>query len=449
MHQSLWQAYEKRTAYPALEQPVAADIAVIGGGIAGVLCARLLSDAGAQVVLLEAGAIGGGVTGNTTAKVTAQHGLIYSRLIAQFGEEKARMYARANSEAIEEYVRMARHIDCDFARADAYVYALDDKTAEKVFEEREAAQGLGFEASIAQDTELPFPVKAALRYARQARLHPLKFLYGAADGLVIYEHSRVKKIEGTSLFTANGRVDAKKIVVCTHFPFVDSPGWYFARMHQSRSYVLALKNAPRFSGMYIDAEDTGLSFRPQHDLLLLGGGSHNCGEGRGENYADLCDAAHALYPKAEIALRWSAQDCVALDGLAYIGPYAKDAPDWFVATGFAKWGMTSAMAAAMILRDLIQGRANENAAVFDPARFEWAPSLANIAQEMRGLAEGYVSNKAAGRPVCTHLGCSLSYNIDEDSWDCPCHGSRFAGDGALLSGPAQRPLKENPAVFLR
>ncbi len=446
MSESLWRRFAKTTSFPELDQSVRADVAVIGGGMAGVLCARLLADQGAKAVLLEAGEIGGGVSGDTTAKITAQHVLIYRRLIDQFGMDRARMYACANAEAIGRFASLASDVDCDFRFASAVTFARDEQGARRLYDECAAAQSLGFSASLTAQTELPFAVTSALRFERQAHFHPLKFLYAAARGLNAYEHSRAVSVEDRTVITARGRVRAERIIFCTHFPFVNIPGWYFARMRQSRSYVLALRGAGRIQGMYIDCVADGFSFRPQEDLLLMGGEDHNCGEGEAGHYRRLQRAAKELYPHAETVCAWSAQDCVPLDEVPYVGAYARDKPEWLVATGFNKWGMTGSMAAAAILCDKALGRKNPYAEAFDPSRLPRSPVPANLAREAKGLAEGYIVNKAAGRPVCTHMGGSLSRNRDEDSWDCPCHGSRFDAQGRVLNGPAQRPLKRAAAA---
>lgn len=442
MNTSLWRQIEKPRHYPALKSHITADAVVVGGGMAGILCARLLRDAGRRAVLLEAAEIGSGVTGNTTAKITAQHGLCYTRLRGDYGDERVINYARAHFDAIERYAALAKHIACDFERADATVYARDDDGAGKVTEEYDTLTELGLGAGLYGAAELPFPVTAAVTLKNQAKFHPLKFLYGVSEDLEIFEHSRVLEADGNRLVTENGSVEAEKILFCTHYPFINVPGWFFARMYQSRSYVLALEDAWRLDGMYIDCSARGFSLRSHGKLLLFGGEGHHCGETDGGHYEKLENAARELFPRARIACRWSAQDCVTLDNVPYIGRYADARPNWLVATGFAKWGMTGAMVGATILSALAQDRENPYGDVFDPGRFNLGASAGNMGQEVKGMAEGFVVNKAAGRPVCTHLGCSLRKNPDEDSWDCPCHGSRFDRHGAVLDGPAQAPIRD-------
>ena len=222
---------------------------------------------------------------------------------------------------------------------------------------------------------------------------------------------------------------AEKIIVATHFPLLNKHGGYFMKLYQDRSYVLALKNAPVMDGMYRDADQKGLSFRSWRDLLLLGGGSHRTGK-EGGGWRELEAFARRHYPTAQVEARWATQDCMSLDGVPYIGQYSKTTPNLYVATGFNKWGMTSAMAAATILTDLVQGKDNPYAEVFAPSRRSLRPQL------FVNAAEATLNLLTPTAPRCPHMGCALKYNRAERSWDCPCHGSRFQEDGRLIDNPA-------------
>lgn len=448
------------------------DVAVIGAGMAGVLIAAALQAAGCRVTVLEANRIGSGQTRNTTAKVTAQHGLIYQKLMQTFGEEKARDYALANQDAIQRYrtVIQKRGIDCDWTECSAYLYG---NHPAQLAAEAEAAAALGLPAAYTTALELPFPAAGAVEFTGQAQFHPLKFLGAMADGLTIWENTPVSTVEDHLVVTPHGAVRAGHIVFACHYPFRNFPGLYFARMHQERSYVLALTHAPQVNGMFLGAEENGISLRNYRNLLLLGGESHRTGKnGAGGRYDRLRQKALRWFPGSREVACWSAQDCIPADGVPYIGRYAASRPNWYVATGFQKWGMTSAMVSALILRGLICGPAYPYAGVFDPGRFS-AEALGGIAAEggqaVAGLTKcafqvpaetaehipaghgGIV--RLAGRKVgvykdeagrlhpvearCPHLGCQLAWNPDERSWECPCHGSRFDHLGNLLSGPAQ------------
>lgn len=474
---SIWSETCRIPPRESLPGNLETEIAVIGAGMAGILIADALQGAGRRVVVLEARRMGSGQTGNTTAKITSQHGLLYAELVRLSGERKARQYAEANEAAVGACRRLIaeRGIDCDFEEQNAYLYG-DDPAVLRA--EARAAAALGLPARFVEETSLPFPAAGAVQFTGQAQFHPLKFLSGVARGLTVYEDTTVLKVEDNEIITDRGTVRADKVVFACHFPFVNFPGLYFARMHQERSYVLALENAPMMEGMWIGAEQYSWSFRTYGGLLLLGGAGHRTGENRmGNRYGALRRKAGAWFPGSREVGCWSAQDCVTADSIPYIGRYADSRPDWYVATGFRKWGMTSSMTAAMVLRDLIVEGESPWGEVFDPGRFDLS-SVAGTAAEggqavkgltkrlfqipdalARDLREGeggvvfwkgekvgvYRDRDGKLYPVdlrCPHLGCQLEWNPDELSWDCPCHGSRFDRYGELISGPAQTGLNE-------
>ncbi len=424
---SVWQENVARVSFSPLQGDKSTDVLIIGGGIAGILCAERLCRAGVDCILVEAKQICSGVSAHTTAKVTLAHGLCYDKFIRRFGVEKAELYLAAQQGALTEYARMARTIDCDYRERDAIVYTLRDR--KRIENELAALNRLGARAMLTEASELPFPTVGALRVGAQAELHPLKLLYALARDLPIYEDTKVQELVGHKAITPHGEISFKRLIVATHFPIFNKHGFYFLKMYQHRSYVLALENACRMSGMYVDEADAGLSFRNYGELLLLGGGGHRTGK-TGGCWQELKAFAEKHYPQARIVAKWATQDCMTLDGIPYIGRYARHTPNVYVATGFQKWGMTSAMVAAMLLTDLICGKSNPYAAVFAPTRPMWRPQLiANILASTIGLLTPTV-------PRCPHLGCALKYNPAEHSWDCPCHGSRFAEDGTLLDNPA-------------
>ena len=424
---SVWTLTAQMPSFEPLADNIKTDVLVIGGGLAGLLCAWRLKQAGVDYALVEADTICSGITKNTTAKITAQHGLIYDMLIRKMGMEKAKLYLQANQNALQQYKELCRGIDCDFEEEDAFVYARHDR--KKIDRELEALRRLNFDAAFEKDLPLPFSVAGAVRFPHQAKFDPLKFAAGIAKGLRIYEHTKVRHLLPGEAVTNGGTIYAEKIIIATHFPLLNKHGGYFIKLYQDRSYVLALKHAPVFDGMYLDENEKGLSFRYHRALLLLGGGSHRSGK-QGGGWHELEQFAKQHYPGAEIAARWATQDCMTLDRIPYIGPYAKNTPDLFVAAGFNKWGMTSSMAAAELLADLVQGKENPYAAVFDPSRSVLHPQL------FLNAAETTVHLLTPTVPRCPHMGCALKYNKAEHSWDCPCHGSRFAEDGTLIDNPA-------------
>lgn len=430
--ESVWTEETKLPKFDCLQGDQKTDVLIIGGGIAGILCAYMLKKNNVDCVLVEANQICSGITKNTTAKITAQHGLIYDKLIRTFSVEKAQMYLRANEAALEEYRRLCKGIDCEFETGDAFVYSLQDR--KKIEDELCALEKIGFDAAFSDCSALPFRVAGAVRFKNQAQFNPLRFLAAIVPDLPIYEHTCVQALIGSTAVTNHGRISAKKIIVATHFPFLNKHGAYFLKLYQHRSYVLALENAPNVNGMYVDEAEKGMSFRNYKNLLLVGGGGHRTGK-QGGNRQMLRTFAVRTYPGAREKYNWAAQDCMTLDGVPYIGQYAKGTPSLLVATGFNKWGMTSAMAAAMLLADMVCGKENPYAALFSPSRTIMRPQLAANA------FEATVNLLSFSKKRCPHLGCALKWNPQEHSWDCPCHGSRFTEDGKLIDNPATGNLK--------
>lgn len=429
---SLWNTTAALPAFPRLEGQHKTDVLIIGGGLAGILCAWQLTAAGVDCVIAEGKRICGGVTGSTTAKITAQHGLLFDKLLHGLGEERSRMYLQANLEALEQYRTLCADIACDFEEADSFVYS---RRIGELEGELRALERLGFRATFRQQLPIPVEAAGAVGFPQQAAFHPLKFAGALCRKLKIYEKSPVRHLENHIAITDHGRIEARKIIVATHFPFINTRGMFFLKMYQQRSYVLALRDAPSFDGMYIGAEENSLSFRRHGDLLLLGGGGHRTGK-QGGGWAQLKNFAQQHYPGSSAAYLWATQDCMTLDGIPYIGQYSPRTPDPYVITGFNKWGMTNAMAGATVLKDMILGKDSPFAPVFAPDRSMAKPQLLlNIASSSGNLLR-------LSRPRCPHLGCALRWNPQERSWDCPCHGSRFDAHGHLLDNPATGDMKK-------
>lgn len=478
--ESVWKQEVQIREHPRLRGDLEVEAVVIGGGLAGILTAYFLQRRNVKTVVMEAARIGSGQTQNTTAKITAQHNLIYHKLIRAFGEEKARQYAEANQRAIGEYRRLVGElgIDCALEDRPAYLYCREEEHVHLLEEETDAAKRLGIHAELTLHTTLPFSVAGAVKFHDQAQFQPLRFLQALAKCLTIYEQTRVITVEDQRVITDSGTVKAKHIIFATHFPFLNHPGYYFARMHQERSYVLALEKAAQLDGMYLGIDGDKLSFRNYGNYLLLGGGGHRTGENSaGGQYAHLREWAAQFYTGSTEVAHWSAQDCMTLDGVPYIGQFAASQPHWYVATGFGKWGMTSSMVSAALISDQVAGIQHPCAEVFSPLRFTVTASMKTLLTEMgqavKGIGRrvftlpdtdvqalpvghgGVVDSQGEKVGVykdeqgkihvvstrCPHLGCQLEWNPDEKSWDCPCHGSRFDYHGDLLNNPAQTPLE--------
>ncbi len=427
LKKSVWTDTVSLPQFPRLDKDVKTDVLIIGGGLCGILCAYQLKKSGVNYILAEGSKIASGITKNTTAKITSQHGIIYSKLINYFGKEKAKMYLDINEMSLSEYKSLCKNINCDFEVKDAYTYSLNDRA--KIEEEVNALYSLGYNAEFKDKTELPFDISGAIKFNQQAQFHPLKFIADIAKDLNIYENTFVRELKPDCAITAGGKIFAKKIIVTTHFPFINKHGSYFLKLYQHRSYVSAYENTSLLKGMYVDENKKGMSFSSYDNLLLIGGGGHRTGK-KGGAWHPIHSFAQEYYPKAKLQYEWATQDCMTLDSVPYIGDYSKSTTNMYVATGFNKWGMTSSMAASMILSDLIQERENEYAEIFSPSRSILKPQL---------IVNGFESATNLITPAkkrCPHLGCALKWNKEEHTWDCPCHGSRFDEDGHLIDNPA-------------
>ena len=407
------------------------DVAIIGGGLCGLLCAAFLREQGLEAVVLEADRIGSGTTGGTTAVLTAQHDLLYQDLEKRAGTGAARAYLENNLWAVERYRQLAEHIDCDFETCDSVMY--DTGRTDKLMREVSVLKRLGFRAAFSKETELPFAVAGCVRYPGMAQFHPLKFLAGMAQGLQIFEKTRVTKVAGNTVITDRGNVAAKRIIVACRFPTLNRHGLYWVKMYQCRSYILALAHAGQLAASYVDGGKAGYYFRSYGDLLLVGGGDQRVGR-RSRGFPYVAEFVKTHYPDSVIRYAWAAQDCMSLDGVPYIGRYSPALPNVYVLTGFNEWGMTHSLIGAAVLCDMLTGKEPETHRLYDPRRSMLKPQLfCNLGATLLNFAKPTVKR-------CPHLGCGLNWNKNENTRDCPCHGSRFSEKGELLDGPATKGL---------
>ncbi len=432
MCKSIWMENYKCKSYPTLKKDIKTSVAVIGGGITGLLAAYFLEKNGIECVILEASKILNGVTSNTTAKITSQHGLIYHDLINNFGLENARKYLSANEQAIENYRELSKNIECDFFDIPNYIYSTSNK--DKLEREMLALTNLGFDAEYEKDIEIPIKIVGAIKFNKQAQFNPIKFLTSISRNLTIYENTKVISVDKNVIKTKEGSITADNIIVCTHYPFINKNGFYFLKLYQERSYVIALEKAQKLKGMYIDESSEGFSFRGYKDLLILGGAGARTGKECG-GYDKLRKIKDELYPNATEKYCWATQDCITPDKIPYIGMYSSKKSNLFVATGFNKWGMTSSMVSAEILSDMILGRKNEFEETFSTKR-----SFSDKRQVYVNILETTKNFFTPTLKRCSHMGCALKYNEREDSWDCPCHGSRFDNEGKIINNPAQKSI---------
>ena len=514
MDNSYWieSSNKKRKEYPKLKENIKADVVIIGGGLTGLTTAYYLTKKGIKnVVLVEKDKICNHTSGNTTAKVTSQHGLFYNYLLQSVGKKQARQYLYANEKAIQNIAEIIEkeNIECNFEWKDAYVFAQSKEGLEKIKKEQEALEYIGFENSkIEESIELPIKEKeqtdkkhlhinkkvlGALKFKNQAQFNPALYSMGLAEKIEqrngkIYENSKVIEIkkEGDEyeIQTAEGSISSKILVIATHYPIVNFPGFYFLKMYQETSYIIGIEtNNELFSGMYINAEDPTISLRTAKNgdkrILLIGGMDHKTGAkiDLKNSYKKLEEVANELYPGCKVVYRWNTQDCIPLDKIPYIGEFSNLWKNSYVATGFKKWGMTSSNVAANIIVDQILEKENAYEEVFDSKRLKPIKNykeLGNLVKEVaysevinklkasyehikdikqgeakivdiEGKKVGVYRNKEgklyALEPYCTHLGCELSWNNLENTWDCPCHGSRFTMEGKSIYDPSIKDLK--------
>ncbi|MFS0672612.1 FAD-dependent oxidoreductase [Ornithinibacillus sp. 179-J 7C1 HS] len=492
------ESYWRKTdieSYPKLEEGIKVDVGIVGGGIVGITAAYLLAKQNVKVALIDAGEILNGTTGHTTAKITAQHGLIYDEFIKHFGEEKAKLYyeAQMNAKDFIEEIAKELSIDCEFEEQDAIIYTNSDDYITQLETEKKAYDTLGIESELTDTIPIKAHHKKALIMKKQAQYHPIKFLKVLAEeavkhGAKFYENTTAIDVEYNkhpAIITRDGhRIICKNVFVASHFPFYDGQGFYPTRMYAERAYVLAIKSKKNYpGGMYITAEEPTRSLRSVkidgEEAWLVIGENHKTGQGKStiDHYKALQDFAEAQIGVEEILYRWSAQDLTTLDKLPYIGRISEEEDTVFVATGFRKWGMTNGIVAARVITDIIQGNDNPFSELFSPSRFQADPSLRKFArinadvakhlikgkleftdQTIKSLSKDdatvtRINGKRAGvykdqeenfhcvDTTCTHMGCEVEWNSGERTWDCPCHGSRFSYTGEVMEGPAKRPLE--------
>ncbi|WP_408008745.1 FAD-dependent oxidoreductase [Pseudalkalibacillus sp. A8] len=492
----IWRADAGLPSFDTLTEDQTVDVAIIGGGITGITTAYLLSRSGHKVALIDAGNIINGTTGHTTAKITAQHDLIYDELIQHIGEVRAKQYYQSNTEAIRfiQNIINENNTDCDFKNEDAYLYATTKASKQKLQKEYDAYRKLGIDGDLVDQIPFDIPVESALVMKNQAQFHPLRYLLPLtekikANGGQIFENTTAVDVEtGTkpTVVTRNGfKINCNHVVIASHFPFFEGKGFYFARMYAERSYAIAIKSEkPYPGGMYLSVDQPKRSLRTTtfngEEYILVGGENHKTGHGINtiKHYEALQDWAQITLGIREYPFRWSTQDLTTIDKIPYIGKIRSKYDNIFIATGFKKWGMTTSAIAAQLITDLITKGLSPYADLYTPSRFYTDPSLKNLVVQNADVAGHFVAGKVglahrklkemandegavvkvngkrAGAykdkngclhlvdTTCTHMGCETEWNSGDRTWDCPCHGSRFAIDGTVVEGPAEKPLKK-------
>ena len=477
-----------------LEKDKETEICVIGGGLFGLTTAYYLTQQGKKVIVLEKGEIGEKVSGNTTGKITSQHGLFYEHLINDYGKEYAKKYLEANEEAIENIKEIIKEeqIECEFCKQNTYAYATQEDEVIEIQKEVEAVKELGKEAEFVTQTELPFKIKGAIKFKEQAQFHARKYMIGLCKAILkqneIYAYTTVtdvvKEEDKYNIYTDRGNVKAKYVVIATHYPIINMPGFYFTKMYQSTSYLIAIETDKKLpQGMYISAKEPIYSFRTAtyngKQILLIGGSEHKTGKAieDNSNYKELEKKAKELYPDCKILFKWNTRDCISLDKIPYIGEYSNIMKNMYVGTGFKKWGMTLSNIAGKIVSDKIMGKENKYETIFNSTRIKPIKNRWEVKNMVEETVKSIVLNKFkiepedlkqiendngaiieingenvgiykdtqgkiyAVKPNCTHLGCLLTWNNLDKTWDCPCHGSRFDYRGRNIYEPAIKDLE--------
>ena len=494
--ESLWiETTKNKSNFKTLNGNEETEICVIGGGLFGLTTAYYLTKCGKKVIVLEKGEIGSKVSGNTTGKITSQHDLFYAHLIDDYGEEYAKKYLEANEKAIENIKQIIKEeqIDCDFSMQKSYVYTTKEDEILEIQKEVAIVNKLGKDAKFVNKIDLPIKIKGAIEFEGQAQFHPRKYMLGLANSIEkqnkIYQYTTVTDVEKNgekyNVYTDKGTVEAKYVVIASHFPIINMPGFYFVKMYQSTSYLIAVETKSQLpQGMYINVKEPMYSFRTANyngkEILLIGGVGNKTGEQIEDNshYKKLEKKAREMYPDCKILYRWNTRDCISLDKIPYIGEFSNLMKNVYVGTGFKKWGMTSTNVAANIVTDKIMGNKNKYEEIFTATRMKPIKNRWEVENILKQTVNSIALNKFkiepysieqikndnaaiieingdnigvykdakgevyAVKPNCSHLGCLLSWNNLDKTWDCPCHGSRFDYMGRNIYEPAIKNLEK-------
>ncbi|GKV69227.1 putative Rieske 2Fe-2S iron-sulfur protein YhfW [Sporosarcina sp. NCCP-2716] len=480
---SIWKTTGGGVSYPRLAQDIEVDTAVIGGGISGVLTAYLLAKEGQSVALVEAREIGNGCTGGTTAKLSAQHQLIYAELIEREGLDIAKQYYEANMEGIRHIGKIVEEhgVDCDFKEMDAFVFTQEHANVAELRKEADAYRQIGIDGGMTDDIPLPLDTEGALMMHGQAQFHPLKFLHGLlrefkSMGGHIYQHTRYMDKDYTDsglLLTTdtNFTITCRQAVLATLFPVEDPHSFYSDTLKPMTTHLTAIPAPESLThGMFINVDDPMFTFRSTYEdgepILVIGGKTHPTGNGESTDakYESIRNFAQREFGITGIRNGWSEHDMMTPDRRPFIGPIEKGDDKIYVMTGYNKWGFAFSGTASRLITDLITGRDNRHTGLLSPGRdlSSWKQDdgtsgnsvLDDAARLKNGEARKFEQDgKPAGMYrdetgelhfldlACTHLGCEVGWNDGDETWDCPCHGSVFEGSGGVIAGPAKLPLK--------
>ena len=491
VHTSYWHQTAEMPRYAALDGNLTTDVAIIGGGITGLTAARWLKEAGLRVAVLEAAEIGAGTTGLTTGHLDATTDEPLARMIANFGQERARQVIAGSKEAIGQIERWCQEwSDCEFERLPSFQFTESPEGLNGLRDQFTAARRLGLRATMVQHVPLPFPTSGAVRVENQGRLHSLRYLAHLASeihghGSAIFENTSAQPPQDGApckIETSGGEIRARNVLVATHSPFLGISSLDF-RVYPYQSYVIGLRvedHLPDF--LFWDDADPyhylRLASPRDPDLVLVGGADHKTGEADDERscYHELEQYAQQRLNVRSVEWKWSAQHYTSADGLPLVG-LAPRCDHLYVASGFAGTGLTLGTMAGKLVADLILRRDNPLAEILNPSRLTPMASAKELVVENLDVMRRFVADRFGGEadsaeqvppgkgaivaaegkqvavycdpsgrrftfsPVCTHAGCIVHWNEAGRTWDCPCHGGRYTAEGQRFAGPPPHDLR--------
>lgn len=422
MNKSIWDEYLKNKKYNRLDENIETDVLIIGGGIVGILIANLLKDYNIKYCLVEKDEIGKGTTSKTTAFLTVQHETLYQEL----SDIERRSYLYINNKALHRYKQLSKIYDFDYEEVDSCLYSKNHNLIEK---EYEILKDIYPDVYI--NKNIPFDSDAiGIAFKNQAIINPIKLLYALAQDLNIYEYTEIVKIKKHYAVLKSGkRIKFKYLVTATNYPINNKLNFLFMKLTQKKSYVCVVKN--KFvKGTYCSLDkDNGLYYRMYKDYLIIGGNDSDIGCGCKSSFEKLvCKKLNIT--KEDILYSYYGQDTTTLDKVPYIGYSDIFHKNHIIVTGFNLWGFTWAMASSEIVLKIIKDKK-----YFKLTRLNrWCVNK-NLFKNIYTSIKNILTFR---RPRCTHLGCGLIYNKEEENYECPCHGSIYNKEGKVIIGPAKK-----------
>lgn len=427
---SIWSNTIDIKKFSSLNKSIKTKVLIVGGGITGILCAYELKKRNIEAVVVEQDTIGKGVSKNTTSFITAQHDLLYQDIAKEYGLKNAKTYLELNLKAIEEYKKLSEQFDFDFKNCSSIMFS--SLSEEKILKEKEILDKLNYQTELID--ELPIDnikIKRGIKFYNQGKLHPLKLIKELSKDLSIYENTRIENIKGNKAFTKHEIIEFEYVIITSHYPMINKTGFYFTKLSQRRSYVVAFKHEP-IEDTYCSIDEKGMYFRSYQDYLIVGGND------RDMNVTCTCfflDKIEKFFPLEHVEYNWSNQDLITIDQIPYIGKYDCFHKNWYVATGFNLWGFTWAMVSSFVIADMIEGKNGKK--LISPQRNLFKKQLfINLFNTVKNMF-------TFRRPRCTHLGVALKYNAIDKTYECPAHGSRFNLEGKVINGPAKSDSASN------